>query len=109
VARERNYLGNGSCPSGLRPLLKTLAGWPGDQVEITPNGLVLNGEALLNTARLERDRSGREMPPSILSPGRIPDGLGLAVSLEHSGSFDSRYFGLVPFASLRKAEPIFVF
>jgi len=34
LARERGYLGSGSCPSGLRPLLKYLAGLPGDAVTV---------------------------------------------------------------------------
>lgn len=109
VAQERGYLGQGSCPSGLRPLLKHLAGLPGDQVGISPDGLILNDEFLGNTARSEIDRYGRAVPPSLLVEGQIPAEFGLVISQEHSGSFDSRYFGLIPFASLKKVKPILLF
>ena len=33
LAKERGYLEAGSCPSGLRPLLKRLEGLPGDFVD----------------------------------------------------------------------------
>jgi len=109
VARERNYVGRGSCPSGLRPLLKELAGIPGDRISVTAKGLCLNGEALANSARSEIDRYGRVVPPSLLSEGRIPEGFGLVISQEHAGSFDSRYFGLIPLVTLKKVKPIFIF
>ena len=44
-----------------------------------------------------------------LERGRaLPEGLALVLSDRHPGGFDSRYFGLVPMASLRKVEPIFL-
>ena len=55
VARERDYIGSGTCPSGLKPFLKTLAGLPGDQVEVSPDGIILNGSYLSGTARPEYD------------------------------------------------------
>ncbi|MDR2945155.1 MAG: conjugative transfer signal peptidase TraF [Candidatus Adiutrix sp.] len=109
AARERGYLASGACPSGLRPLLKTVAGLPGDHVKITPEALLVNGEALANSARLERDQFGREVPPSLLITGRIPAGFALVVSQEHAGSFDSRYFGLVPMSSLKTVKPVLLF
>ena len=109
VALDRNYLGRGYCPSGLRPLLKKLAGTPGDRIKITAHGLYLNDEALANTIRLDLDRNGRAVPPSLLADGVIPAGFGLVISQEHAGSFDSRYFGLVPLKLLKKAQPILFF
>lgn len=108
LAKERGYLPTGSCPSGLQPLLKKLAGLPGDSVEVAPGGLVLNGRPLSGTARPDRDSYGRVVPPSLLSGGGIPAGSALVLSQEHSGSFDGRHFGLVPFKSLTKVEPVWV-
>jgi type IV secretory pathway protease TraF len=51
------------------------------------------------------DSKGRPMP-SILRAGTIPPGLALMLA-DHPGSFDSRYFGLIPLASLRRVEPVF--
>lgn len=109
LAEEREYLGSGSCPSGLQPLIKNLVGLPGDDLRITDEGLILNGDFLQGTALANHDSQGRPMPPSLLNEGIIPDGLCLALSQGHIGSFDSRYFGLVPLESLRKVIPIAVF
>ena len=99
LAKERGYLQPGICPSGLRPLLKRVAGLPGDTVGIG------------NLVPRAVDSMGRSMPDSALASmpgGRIPQGMALVLS-EHSGSFDSRYFGLVPLDSLQRVEPILVF
>jgi type IV secretory pathway protease TraF len=45
--------------------------------------------------------------PSILAEGDIPQGYALALA-DHEGSFDSRYFGLVPLESLQKVKPVFL-
>lgn len=94
LARERGYLQAGSCPSGLRPLLKKVAGLPGDPV---PGDLAV----------CPADSLGRAMP-SVLPEGIVPPGMALLLA-EHPGSFDSRYFGLIPLASLRKTEPVLLF
>ena len=94
LALQRGYLQAGSCPSGLRPLLKRLAGLPGDYIE---------ADAL--TIR-SVDSQGRHIP-SILQSGVIPSGMALVLT-DHPGSFDSRYFGLVPLEKLQRVEPVFV-
>lgn len=95
LAGERGYLQAGGCPSGLRPLLKRLAGVPGDVVDISR----------LDIRR--HDSQGRTMPCALPS-GVIPSGLALVLA-DHPGSFDSRYFGLVPLDALQRVEPVFVF
>lgn len=95
LARERGYLAAGSCPSGLRPLLKRVAGLPGDFVD----------PAIL--APRPFDNQGRSMP-SVSPSGVIPPGMALVLA-DHPGSFDSRYFGLVPLDALQRVEPVFVF
>jgi conjugative transfer signal peptidase TraF len=94
LARERGYLQAGSCPSGLRPLLKIVAALPGDPVP---------GDPAVRPA----DSLGRPLP-SILQESVVPPGMALLLA-EHPGSFDSRYFGPVPLASLRKTEPVLLF
>ena len=95
LARERGYLQAGSCENGLRPLLKRLAGLPGDSIEA--------GSLAIRTV----DSQGRPMP-SALCFGVISSGMALVLA-DHPGSFDSRYFGLVPLESLQRVEPVFVF
>lgn len=95
LALERGYLEPGSCPSGLRPLLKRLAGLPGDPVN--PYASPICAE----------DSQGRFMSPA-LAPGIVPSGMALVLA-DHPGSFDSRYFGFVPLDSLQRVEPLFTF
>jgi conjugative transfer signal peptidase TraF len=106
LALRRGYLGRGGCLSGSRPLLKRLAGLPGDHVALNASGLHLSGVLLPGTARPETDSRGRDLPPSLLTSGLIPAGLGLVLSQNHPGSYDSRYFGLIPLASLKKVKPV---
>ncbi len=95
LALERGYLEPGSCPSGLRPLLKRLAALPGDFVD--PSAFPIRSV----------DSHGRSISPALL-PGVVPPGMALVLA-DHPGSFDSRYFGFVPLDSLQRVEPIFVF
>ncbi len=95
LAKERGYLQSGSCENGLRPLLKRLAGLPGDYIQA--------GSLVVRAV----DSQGRPVPSVPLS-GVIPSGMALVLA-DHEGSFDSRYFGLVPLESLQRVEPVFVF
>lgn len=92
LAKERGYLQAGSCENGLRPLLKHLAGLPGDYIET--DSLVVRAV----------DSQGRPML-SVLQSGVIPSGMALVLA-DHEGSFDSRYFGLVPLNSLQRVEAL---
>lgn len=105
LARERGYLASGRCPSGLRPLLKVLAGVPGDRVAVENGTVCINGVAWPHGIR-KLDSSGRPVP-SCLESTTIPAGRALVLS-PHEGSFDGRYFGLVPFDSLQKVNPVFL-
>lgn len=98
LALERGYLEPGSCPSGLRPLLKRLAALPGDSVK--PSAFPIRSV----------DSHGRSMSSALVpvTPGVVPPGMALVLA-DHPGSFDSRYFGFVPLDSLQRVEPIFVF
>ncbi len=101
LAKERGYIGPGSCVGGMQPLLKILVGLPGDTVTVTLKGIVVNGQLLANTVRPKSDSQGRPMPPSLLQSGDIPQGLALVIAQEHGNSFDSRHFGLIPQSGLQ--------
>lgn len=107
LTKERGYLAPGSCPSGLRPLLKQVVGMPGDTITVEPDAIHLStssGSSRWPAAR--HDSAGRPLPGSSLESGMIPDGMYLALS-DHPGSFDSRFFGLVPLADVVKVKPVF--
>ncbi len=110
LAQKRDYVAavDSSCPLGLKPLLKTVKGLPGDKISFTPEGLIaVNGHSIENSKYKNLDRDGLPMPPSDLKPGLIPPSFALLLSENHTGSFDSRYFGLVPLALLTKVEAFF--
>ena len=109
MALKRNYLRAGACPNGLESLLKRVAGMPGDLLEIGQDGIAINGKLWPQSRAVARDSLGRPMPEAENFGSRtIPAGLALVLSDRHPGGFDSRYFGLVPMASLRKVEPVFL-
>lgn len=109
LALKRNYLRPGACPNGLEPLLKRVTGMPGDHIEVGQDGIAINGRLWPQSRVVARDSHGRLMPEAKNFGSRtIPPGLALVLSDRHPGGFDSRYFGLVPIASLRKVEPVFL-
>ncbi|MGL4208400.1 MAG: conjugative transfer signal peptidase TraF [Candidatus Adiutrix sp.] len=107
-AKECGYLTSGSCPLGLKPLLKMLVGLEGDDLRLTDEGIKVNGVLMANTIRPELDSYGREVPPSLLKEGPIATGQSLVISQNHEGSFDSRHFGVVPFSSLQKVKKVLI-
>ena len=109
LALDRGYLRPGSCPNGLEPLLKRVAGIPGDRLEISQGGIAINGRLWPQSRAVYRDGHDRPMPDAkSLKSRMIPDGLVLVLSDRHPGGFDGRYFGLVPIATLQKVEPVFL-
>lgn len=106
-ARERRYLHEGRCPSGVRPLLKRVSGVPGDVVEVTPHGVHVNGVALPMSRPLPTDAAGRDMPRLPAGPQTIAHDELWVMSDTNPRSFDSRYFGAIPRAwVLESVRPV---
>lgn len=104
LAIERGYRDAGSCSDGGAPLLKPVVARAGDIVEVSAAGLAVNGRLLPNTAPMKRDTNNRPLTP--WPQGRYtvaPDFVWVASSY-NARSFDSRYFGPVPLASIRNYE-----
>lgn len=111
LARERGYLAPGACASGLRPLLKQVAALPGDDVYVSSLGIIVISDTDMifwRTPLRRQDAKGQELPESALRSGAVPQDMTLVLAA-HPGSFDGRFFGLVPLASLQRVEPIFTF
>lgn len=111
LAKERGYLGPGLCPGNVQPLLKRIAAVSGDEVEVVPLGIVVatdGGMRFWRALLRNKDAKGRDLPESALRSGIVPQDLTLVLA-DHPGSFDGRFFGLVPLASLQRVEPIFTF
>lgn len=95
-ARSRGYLRRGLCASGYAPLIKTVMAVAGQQVEIIRT-VRIDGEEIPHSVLTRSDGMGR---PLIAARGeRIPPG-HVFLHSPFPGSWDSRYFGTVPTASI---------
>jgi conjugative transfer signal peptidase TraF len=98
---QRHYL-----PKGV-PLLKRVAALPGQTVCRTGQTIFVDGAAIGDA--LGRDRLGRPLP---VWPGcrLIAAGQVFLMNQQSSGSFDGRYFGLLPStAIIGRAEPLITY
>jgi len=107
LALERAYLPEGSCKNGTRPVMKFIAGVPGDIVRVERASTSINGESLPNTRVLRLDPSGRIIPSS-LGKLKLKPGEYWLLSNQTPGSLDSRYFGPTS-KVLSVAKPLLVF
>jgi len=101
LALVRGYRDAGSCPDGGAPLLKPVVARAGDVVELSPEGIAVNGRLLPNTAPKKSDTKNRLLTP--WPAGRYivgPTSIWVASSFS-ARSFDSRYFGPVESGSIR--------
>lgn len=107
-AKERGYLGDGICEGGITPLLKKIAGLPGDKIVVS-NGLVyINGILQKNSDVFEKD--GRNRPLKIYPGGVVKEGEIFIMSDYNKMSFDSRYFGVVPSENIiGHSKPVILF
>jgi conjugative transfer signal peptidase TraF len=91
--RPQPFLPKGKgCPFGLRPLLKRVAGMPGDLIEVTDHYVSVNGVRLPNSAPKPVDRFGNALP---VIRG-VFTSTGYFVVGDDPSSYDSRYYGAVP-------------
>lgn len=96
--RTRGYLPPGRCPGGAAPVLKYLAAVPGDLVEVSASGILVNGVFLSQSSPRSHDFRGRRLLAVLAGRYRLHHCYWLAAP--HLQSWDSRYFGCVPRASL---------
>ncbi len=99
-ARTRGYVPSGRCPGAAAPIGKVVLATGGDSVRVTDTGLIVNGNLVRNSTPLPADGAGRPIP-------RVPDGAYIVskdqiwlYSPYSKRSFDSRYFGPLPLASV---------
>jgi len=91
LAAERGYL-----PAGV-PLIKRVAAVAGDHVCAVGSAVVLHAQTVVR--RLDTDAAGRPLP-RWSGCRRLADGEVFLLMAETTESFDSRYFGPVPSASV---------
>ena len=111
LAKERRYLGAGPCASGLRPMMKYLAGVPGDTITVLDDAILCGPAGGIQCrwpVSAQRADSLKRPLITALEDGSIPDDMALVLTL-HPGGFDSRYFGLVPLRDLKSVAPLLLF
>jgi conjugative transfer signal peptidase TraF len=110
LGRERGYLRRGSCADGSQELVKEIAAVPGDSVALSRAGLTVNSHAVPGTAIQSVDRNGRTLPHAPFGERRVAPGELWVLGLDHSVSWDSRYFGPIPARQVRAgAIPVLTF
>ncbi len=104
LGRDRGYLAGGRCPGDTEPLLKVVAGVPGDEVTVSTRGVAVNGCVLPNSAPLAFDRSDRPLKAWPLGRYRLgPNQLWLYTG--NPRSWDSRYWGPAVTTSIMGRAP----
>jgi conjugative transfer signal peptidase TraF len=101
LSQERGYRGPGTCPDGASPILKPIVAQAGDVVEVSANGIAVNGTLLPNTAPRQRDSGGRALNHWPFGRYEVSAGFVWVVSEYNAQSFDSRYYGPIPVSRVR--------
>lgn len=109
-AYERNYIGAGKCPGGYAPVGKRAMALEGDIVEITSQGVSVNGVVIRNSKLAIRDSLGRPLPSyGEVGSSYVLDKDEVLLINERANSFDGRYFGpLKSYALIAKLKPYWI-
>src|SRR6202167_4706978 len=92
------------CPDHAAPIGKLLLALPGDQVEIRPDFVAINGESFAHSATVQRDGSGRSLPRMSAGQYQVPAGSVWLFGFNDPTSFDSRYYGPLPLSAIRSVS-----
>jgi conjugative transfer signal peptidase TraF len=104
LARARGYLFGSYGSAAVIPLLKRVVAIEGDRVEVRAT-VAINGRELANSGVRATDSASR--PLTHAAGGLVPAGHVWVMSDENPLSFDSRYFGPLPAATIRgRATPL---
>jgi conjugative transfer signal peptidase TraF len=97
----RSYRLPGACPDHAAPLLKPIVARAGDVVEVSRNGIAVNGHLLPNSAPQSTDSQGRRLTAWPAGSYRVALDTVWVVSSYNPRSFDSRYYGPISTTSIR--------
>lgn len=101
LSASRGYRGRGNCPDGAEPLMKPIVAVQGDVVDVSPQGVAVNGGSLPNSRPLPFDTKNRSLNHWPFGKYRVSPGTAWVISSFNSRSFDSRYFGPIPTGVIR--------
>lgn len=100
IGRALGYLARGGCSVGASPVLKRIAGMPGDEIELSPRLLVVNGRVMNRNVVLEVDSRGRPLAHVPFGHRTLAADEVWLLGVHPERSWDSRYFGPVPLSSI---------
>ena len=108
-AKNRGYIQYGFCPGGYGKMMKKILAAKGDVVEISMDGVSVNGELLPHTKPLAVDKSGRPLP-RLINRSYLLGQSELLLMTDHSDtSFDARYFGPIDVSKHQNViSPIYI-
>lgn len=108
--RRRGYLQGGSCPSGTSSILKQAVAIGGDEIELQDAYLSVNGRIVDHSRRHALDSVGRALGSYPAGRYVVRSGELWLLGVHRERSWDSRYFGPVPVASvIGVARPLLTF
>jgi conjugative transfer signal peptidase TraF len=108
LARRAGYVPKGPCPGDYLPLMKPIAGLPGDQIVVGVKGIAVNGAHIPLSRAYTHDGAGRALPRIALGVYTVGPGEVWLVSHYNERSFDSRYFGAVQIERVKASTaPVF--
>jgi len=106
LAISRGYLSVSlfsDCPEHAASIGKLLIALPGDEVEIRPDFIAINGHRFSHSATAQHDSEGRSLPRVPVGTFRVLPGSVWLFGFNDPRSFDSRYYGPVPLSSIQSA------
>ncbi|WP_297505787.1 S26 family signal peptidase [Ferrovum sp.] len=101
----------GNCPNGGMPMFKTIAGVPGDVVEVSSNGVLIDHRQLPYSNQVERSKQfpwvtlPHQSGKIILGPQQYWVYGSGAQPEQAAQSFDSRYWGAIKDSQIRAVSP----
>jgi conjugative transfer signal peptidase TraF len=96
----RGYLRRGDCPAGAEPVAKLIGALPGDAVTVEPGGVAVNDVNFRHSQVAAHDSAGRPLAHVPFGPRSVSSGEVWLFGFNDARSWDSRYFGPIPFASI---------
>lgn len=90
-ARERAYVIDGSCPSGLSEIVKRIAAIPGDRIAVERSGVRVNGRPVEGSEIQDRDSRGDPLPHAAEGELVLAEGRYFVMGAKLERSWDSRY------------------